>query len=72
MNRQLYSFVPFELDLDEQILRREGQPLALKPKIFDLLAVLVENSGRVVSKEELMKISFEGMRYRKDIGYEFE
>lgn len=55
MNRQLYSFGPFELDLEEQVLRREGQPLALKPKIFDLLAVLVENSGRVVSRGELMK-----------------
>ena len=55
MNRQLYSFGPFELDLEEQVLRREGQPLALKPKVFDLLVVLVENSGRVVSKDELMK-----------------
>src|SRR6266850_2852406 len=55
MNRHLYSFGPFELDTVEQVLRRNGQPLPLKPKVFDLLVVLVENSGRVVCKDELMK-----------------
>jgi DNA-binding winged helix-turn-helix (wHTH) protein/TolB-like protein len=55
MNRHLYTFGPFELDTEEQVLRREGQPLPLKPKVFDLLVVLVENSGRVVCKDELMK-----------------
>ncbi|PYT07207.1 MAG: hypothetical protein DMF60_07585, partial [Acidobacteria bacterium] len=54
-SRRLYSFGPFQLDTEEQILRRDGQPLPLKPKIFDLLVVLVENSGRVVCKDELMK-----------------
>jgi DNA-binding winged helix-turn-helix (wHTH) protein/tetratricopeptide (TPR) repeat protein len=55
MNKHLYTFGPFELDTEEQVLRREGQPLPLKPKVFDLLVVLVENSGRVVCKDELMK-----------------
>src|SRR5204863_8546101 len=51
----LYSFGPFQLDTAEQILLRDGQPLPLKPKVFDLLVVLVENSGHVVCKDELMK-----------------
>src|SRR5260370_21721222 len=55
MDRYLYSFGPFELDTEEQVLRRDGQPLPLKPKVFDLLVVLVENSGRIVCKDELMK-----------------
>jgi DNA-binding winged helix-turn-helix (wHTH) protein/tetratricopeptide (TPR) repeat protein len=55
MNKNVYSFGPFELDTDEQILRRDGQPLPMKPKVFELLVVLVENSGRLVGKDELMK-----------------
>lgn len=55
MSKRLYSFGPFQLDTGEQVLLRNGRPLPLKPKIFDLLVVLVENSGRVVCKDELMK-----------------
>lgn len=55
MSKRLYSFGPFQLDTGEQVLLRDGQPLPLKPKIFDLLVVLVENSGHVVCKDELMK-----------------
>src|SRR4030095_14193552 len=55
MDRRLYTFGRFELDIKEQVLRRDGKPLPLKPKVFDLLVVLVENSGRIVGKDELMK-----------------
>ena len=55
MNKRIYSFGPFELDIREQVLLREGRSLPLKPKVFDVLVVLVENSGRVVCKDELMK-----------------
>jgi DNA-binding winged helix-turn-helix (wHTH) protein len=55
MNRRLYSFGPFQLDASEQVLLRDGQALPLKPKVFEVLTVLVENSGRVVCKDELMK-----------------
>lgn len=50
-----YRFGPFQLDVGEQVLRREGQTVPLKPKVFELLVVLVENAGCVVRKEELMK-----------------
>lgn len=52
---RLYSFGPFQLDAAGQILLRDGQAIPLKPKVFDLLVVLVENGGRLVRKEELMK-----------------
>ena len=55
MSNRLYSFGPFQLDTGERILLRDGQPLPLKPKVFDLLVVLVENNGHVVCKDELMK-----------------
>jgi len=54
MTGLLYEFGPFTLDAAEQLLLRDGQPVALKPKIFDLLLVLVQNSGHVVHKNELM------------------
>ena len=53
--KPLYAFGPFQLDANAHTLMRDGHPVPLEPKIFDLLAVLVENSGRVVSKGELMK-----------------
>jgi serine/threonine-protein kinase len=52
---QPVEFGPFSLDRVERVLRREGQPVPLRPKDFDMLLVLVGNSGRVVEKEELLK-----------------
>jgi Tol biopolymer transport system component/DNA-binding winged helix-turn-helix (wHTH) protein len=53
--RQLYEFGPFRLDVGERLLMRDGRVTPLPPKVFDTLLVLVENSGRVVSKDELMQ-----------------
>jgi DNA-binding winged helix-turn-helix (wHTH) protein/Tol biopolymer transport system component len=52
---QLVEFGPFSLDRGERVLRRDGRPVPLRPKDFDMLAVLVENSGRIVEKEDLLK-----------------
>lgn len=52
--KQLYEFGPFCLDPVEHTLLRDGQPIPLRPKVFDLLLVLVENRGRLVDKEQLM------------------
>ncbi|HEY8460872.1 MAG TPA: winged helix-turn-helix domain-containing protein, partial [Blastocatellia bacterium] len=53
--KQLYEFGPFRLDVGERLLMRDGRTAPLPPKVFDTLLVLVENSGRVVSKDELMQ-----------------
>jgi Tol biopolymer transport system component/DNA-binding winged helix-turn-helix (wHTH) protein len=53
--RPSYEFGPFRLDLAEQMLFRDGHPLPLTPKVFDLLRVLVQNSGHLVEKEELLR-----------------
>lgn len=53
--KQLYGFGSFTLDPHERVLLREGRSVQLPPKDFDMLLVLVENHGRVLEKEELMK-----------------
>jgi eukaryotic-like serine/threonine-protein kinase len=50
-----YRFGDFTLDTDQRVLLREGKPVALTPKVFDTLLILVENSGRIVEKEDLMR-----------------
>lgn len=50
-----YEFGPFVLDTIQHALLREGNPVPLTPKTYDTLLVLVQNSGRMLSKEELMK-----------------
>ena len=47
-------FGPFELDEDARSLTLRGAPQEVQPLVFDLLAYLVRNAGRVVPKDELM------------------
>jgi DNA-binding winged helix-turn-helix (wHTH) protein/TolB-like protein/Flp pilus assembly protein TadD len=51
--RQVYEFDNFRLDAGERQLSRDGAPVTLPSKAFDLLLALVENSGRLVEKEEI-------------------
>jgi eukaryotic-like serine/threonine-protein kinase len=53
--RYFYEFGPFRIDRDRRQLLRENQPVTLQRKTFDILFVLVENSGKVVSKDDLLK-----------------
>jgi len=50
----LYEFGPFVLDTAQHALLRNGEPVPLTPKTYDTLLVLVRNSGKMLSKEELM------------------
>lgn len=53
-SRSVYRFGPFHLDVAEQQLLRDGSPLPLTPKVFDVLRVLVQNSGHLVEKERFL------------------
>src|SRR5262245_54605310 len=53
-SNKIYEFGPFLLDSTERVLLRDGQPVPLTMKAFDVLLVLVENSGHIVEKDELM------------------
>jgi DNA-binding winged helix-turn-helix (wHTH) protein/pimeloyl-ACP methyl ester carboxylesterase len=55
MKADVYRFGPFELSAGEHRLLRDGQPVALRGKLFDTLRVLVENAGRLVKKEDLLR-----------------
>ena len=50
-----YCFAGFTLDLQRSSLRSGNAEIELRPKSFLLLRYLVENSGRLVSRDELMK-----------------
>ena len=52
---QLYEFGPYRLDIAERRLERDGAPVPLTPKAFETLVALVERSGHLVEKNELMK-----------------
>ena len=51
----MLEFGHFRLDPDRQILWREGQLVPIGPKVVQTLAVLVANSGQVVSKDDLIQ-----------------
>jgi DNA-binding winged helix-turn-helix (wHTH) protein/TolB-like protein/Tfp pilus assembly protein PilF len=53
--KELFEFDAFRLDPAEHLLLRNGEPVALEPKVYKLLVVLVRHSGRLVTKEELMQ-----------------
>src|SRR5436309_5362643 len=50
-----FTFGPFCLVAAERLLLKEGKPVALTPKVFDTLVVLVERHGTLVSKGDLLK-----------------
>src|SRR5512144_1079631 len=52
----IYEFGPFRVDTRERQLLRDGVVVSLTPKVFDILLVLVENSGHVLSKAEMLKL----------------
>src|SRR6476619_4093431 len=52
---QFYEFGPFRIDATERMLLRDGEVVPLTTTVFDTLLMLVENSGHILSKNEMMK-----------------
>lgn len=50
----LYEFGPFRVDAEKQVLLRDGEPVPLTPKTFQVLLVLLRCNNQIVSKDELM------------------
>src|ERR1051326_5033603 len=50
----IYEFGPFSLVLGERQLLVGGKQVPLTPKAIDILIVLVQNSGRVLEKKDIM------------------
>jgi DNA-binding winged helix-turn-helix (wHTH) protein/TolB-like protein/Flp pilus assembly protein TadD len=50
----LYEFGPFRIDPAERTLQRSGEAVPLTAKAFDTLLLLVQRSGHLVEKSELI------------------
>jgi DNA-binding winged helix-turn-helix (wHTH) protein len=53
--KSLYEFGTFCLDPAERLLLRDNKPVPLTSKVFDILTILVENSGHLLEKDVLMQ-----------------
>lgn len=53
--QRVWEFGPFRLDEAERLLLRDGEPVGLTPKVFDMLVALLEHSGHLVEKGALME-----------------
>src|SRR5437660_12598080 len=54
LTHQTYFFDQFTLDLTRGSLLRGQEEIKLRPKSFETLKYLVENNGRLISKDELI------------------
>src|SRR6185436_8612791 len=55
LSGHIHRFSDFTIDIEQKVLLRGGKAIPMAPKVFETLLALVENHGRVVLKEELMK-----------------
>jgi DNA-binding winged helix-turn-helix (wHTH) protein len=53
--KELYEFGPFRVDPKKETLLREGEPVPLTPKTFQILLVLIRHHQEVATKDDLMK-----------------
>ena len=51
----MYTFDRFKLDSEKLMLYRDEIEVTLPPKIVRTLAVLIENRGSILSKDELIE-----------------
>src|SRR5262245_9803147 len=55
-----FRFADFEIDLARQELRRAGANVHIEPQVFDQLVHLIRNRDRIVSKDELFDVIWQG------------
>jgi DNA-binding winged helix-turn-helix (wHTH) protein/tetratricopeptide (TPR) repeat protein len=51
---EVFQFGEFVLNPAQRSLRRDGDPIVLTTKAFDLLLFMVENPGRLLTREEIL------------------
>lgn len=54
MSSGIFEFGEYSLDLNEKRLQRNGQTVALQPKVFELLIFFVGRPGELITRDELM------------------
>src|SRR5277367_6629992 len=50
--KELYEFGPFQVDPEKETLVRDGEPVPLTTKTFQILLVLVRHGQAVVTKDD--------------------
>jgi DNA-binding winged helix-turn-helix (wHTH) protein len=50
-----FEFGPFQLDLNDRLLTRDGEVISLRPKATEILVRLVMNAGQLIKKDQLLK-----------------
>lgn len=63
---QIYSFDEFTLDLTRGCLLHQTEEIKLRPKSFEVLKFLVENGGRLITKDEIIQFVWQGMAVTDD------
>jgi DNA-binding winged helix-turn-helix (wHTH) protein len=52
----IYEFHEFRIDMERRVLVRHGEPVTVTPKALDILLFFVQNKGKVLGKDEFMKV----------------
>ena len=55
-----YEFADCVLDVDRHVLTREGDAVPVEPQVFDLLELLAENPGKLVTRDEIVARVWDG------------
>ena len=59
-NDRIHLFREFSLDLARGCLTKAGEPIHLRPQTYEVLKYLVENQGRLISKDKLIEEVWHG------------
>lgn len=70
-NSHLVHFANFTLDPQKRALKQDDQPVELTTHEYDLLMLLVENKGQVITREDIFKklrgVEYDGQNRQADI-----
>ena len=55
MPARFYTFDRFRVDIVKRLLLRDGAPIPLTPKAFDILVLLLQRRDGVVEKDEILR-----------------
>ncbi|MDJ1018096.1 MAG: alpha/beta fold hydrolase [Paracoccaceae bacterium] len=55
-----FEFSDCALDLEARTLRRQSKEIAVEPQVFDILHLLADRAGKMVTKDELIDAVWEG------------
>ena len=56
----IHRFGQFALDTESYELSKDGEVLAVEPQVFGVLATLIENRDRIVTKDDLIEAVWDG------------